>query len=467
MTSSDNQKPVLVLGAGCAGLSAALRLVKKGHRVILLEKDDHVGGLAGGVNIKGNTYEYGPHAFHTTDPEILGDIKDLMGPDLISYKRTIKIKFLGNYFKFPLSMPDVMLKLPFRTLVLAFFSFIWDFVTGSIFKPKVETSETILKRYYGNVLYEIFFKSYIINVWGIPPAQFSPAFAKERIPRLNILDFIDKIYSLFKNRFKQKVKTENYVERVEGSLYTTRQGFSLITQRMAEKIASSGGQVLLNTSVLKITREGKKISSVRVSAGGKEQELECCAVINTLPVNEIMDMIEPRMPAEIMAAAGELKFRALVFVGVHVSRKKVLPSSFMYFRQHSFNRISDLGQFGFEIKPEGSTVLIAEISCDADDKQWNDEAWAKEAVVADLVREKLLENQEVLSVDVFRARHAYPIYTLDYEKHLTVLLNAVEGMANMETAGRQGRFQYINTHIAMKMGYEAADRLAEKIKNAF
>ena len=67
--------PILVLGGGCTGLAAGLRLSKQGRRVVVLEADDHVGGLAGGIQIGANRYEYGPHAFHTTDPELLAEIK--------------------------------------------------------------------------------------------------------------------------------------------------------------------------------------------------------------------------------------------------------------------------------------------------------------------------------------------------------------------------------------------------------
>jgi protoporphyrinogen oxidase len=65
---------------------------------------------------------------------------------------------------------------------------------------------------------------------------------------------------------------------------------------------------------------------------------------------------------------------------------------------------------------------------------------------------------------VFRAQHSYPIYTLHYEDHLARLLEFFGALSNMETAGRQGRFAYINTHVAMKMGYEAADRLMAKLE---
>jgi protoporphyrinogen oxidase len=162
-------------------------------------------------------------------------------------------------------------------------------------------------------------------------------------------------------------------------------------------------------------------------------------------------------------SARALKFRALVFVGLLVRRASVLPSSFMYFRQHSFNRISDLAQFGFHITPDGSTMLVAEISCDVNDRPWTDEEFAKRAVLDDLVAEKLLTREQVIEMHVFRAQHAYPIYALNYEDHLARLLKAFADMANAETAGRQGRFAYINTHIAMKMGYEAADRLGAKL----
>ena len=453
------QDPIVILGAGCAGLSAAMRLTKRGQSVVLIEKADHVGGLAGGVRVNGNTYEYGPHTFHTTDPEILGDIKTLMGEELIPYNRTIKIKFLGDYFKFPLAVRDVLLKLPLLTVIHAGLSFLWHFVIGAIWQPQVENSETLLKRYYGNVLYELFFKTYITAVWGITPAEFSPAFSRERIPRLNFLEFFDKVRLSARQRLGRSVQTEGYVEKVEGDLYTTKQGFSLITQRMADQVLERGSRIELNATVTCISRGGNRVDTITYIQGGKLYETSCRAVINTLPINEAIMMMQPSLGRSVEDATRALKFRALVFVGLLVQRETVLPSSFMYFRQHSFNRISDLAQFGFHITPNGHTLLVAEISCDVRDRPWNDDEFAKESVLADLVAENLLTREQVIETHVFRARHAYPMYTLHYETQLEVLLRAIAEIWNMETAGRQGRFQYVNTHIAMKMGYQAADRL--------
>jgi len=459
----DRPKTVVILGGGCAGLAAGIRLGKRQHHIVIVEQADHVGGLAGGVQIGAHTYEYGPHAFHTTDPEILADVKELMGPELIEYHRSIKIRFLGKYFQFPLTVRDVLVRLPVKTVIHAGFSFLWHFGKGLVSRPRVESSETLLMRYYGRVLYEIFFKSYIIKVWGISPAEFSPAFARERIPRRNLLELADKVWSAIKARLGRAVKTEGYVEKVEGKLYTTRRGFSLITQRMAERLTALGGEVLLDTRVTRVLREGGRMTAVEVSGPGGSRRIACDGVINTLPVNEVTRMIAPPLDRAVLDAAARLKFRALVFVGVLVRKPRALLSSFMYFREHSFNRIADLSQFGFQIEPAGHSTMVAEISCGKDERYWTDDEYAKQAVLDDLLREDLVKRDEVVEMHVFRAEHAYPVYTLHYEGYRQTVLDAIDGTANMETAGRQGRFAYINTHIAMKMGYEAADRLSAKL----
>lgn len=460
--------PVVVLGAGCAGLSAARRLREAGRPVVIVEAEDHAGGLAGGVHLGKDVYEYGPHIFHTTDAKILNDVKALMGPELLPYKRTILIKFLGNYFTFPLSIKDVLFKLPLTTVIRAGFSFVWNFTIGAFRRPSVENSETILRRYYGDVLYKIFFKDYIERVWGVSPAQFSPSFARERIPRFNILESLDKAAAALKRVFASggRAKTEGYVEKVEGELWTTKRGFSLICDRMAEDAVKKGARLLFSTRVVGVKRDGPRVTGVEVESGGKRETLACSGIVNTLAINEAAKMFSPPLGPDADAAASALRFRAIVFVGLKVNRPSVLSASFMYFREHSFNRITDLAHFGFHMDPPGTTLLVAEIACDPSDKIWTDEPLAVESVVADLVREKILDRSEILSHTIFRTRHAQPMYLLGYESALKTLIGAFDSLSNAETAGRQGRFQYVNTHIAMRMGLDAADRLDIKLKRA-
>ena len=420
---------------------------------------DRPGGLAGGVEINGNIYEYGPHLFHTTDTEILKDVKDLMGRDLMIFHRTVKVKFMGKLFDFPLSIIDVILKLPLKTVVGSFFSLVYHSIRSILIKPKFENTETVLLSNYGRILYEIFFKSYIEQVWGVPPAKFSPNFARQRIPRMNFLEIMERAVKCFYHSKTEKMDTEQYIEKTEGDIFTTRRGFSMIAERIMLEIEKLGGTVRLNTRANQLNIFNNHVISIKSSFGKIEKTEECDHIISTLPLEILVKLVHPAPPKEVQGAADRLKYRATVFVGTVVRRKRVLPASFMYYREISFNRIMDLGYFGIDIKPENATILIAEVNCETSDFIWIEEDHAKEMVIRDLVNEGLLQEDEILETHVFKAPHAYPIYLLNYEKDLKILLDWVDSIKNLQTIGRQGRFQYINSHVAMKMGYNAADAI--------
>ncbi len=73
MKSSETIKhPVVVIGAGIAGLAAACRLARQGEKVILYESAPTFGGKVGEINNKGFRFDKGPSLF--TLPEILDEL---------------------------------------------------------------------------------------------------------------------------------------------------------------------------------------------------------------------------------------------------------------------------------------------------------------------------------------------------------------------------------------------------------
>src|SRR5436189_6085612 len=71
---------VVVVGAGLAGLSAALRLAGAGREVVLLEREDVPGGRAGRVERDGYTFDTGPTVL--TMPDLVADALDCVGERL-------------------------------------------------------------------------------------------------------------------------------------------------------------------------------------------------------------------------------------------------------------------------------------------------------------------------------------------------------------------------------------------------
>ena len=59
----NNNKSVLVVGAGLGGLAAALRLASKGYKVEMLEKNAQAGGRLNQLKKDGFTFDVGPSFF--------------------------------------------------------------------------------------------------------------------------------------------------------------------------------------------------------------------------------------------------------------------------------------------------------------------------------------------------------------------------------------------------------------------
>ncbi|WP_413871227.1 NAD(P)-binding protein, partial [Albidovulum sp.] len=120
---------VTVLGAGPAGIAAAYALTKgragaraearaegsAGGRaqVEVLERAAVAGGNSTSFLIDGIWCDYGSHRFHpVADPQVLADVKVLLGPDLLLQPRHGRIRLGGRWIHFPLKLQDALLRLP-------------------------------------------------------------------------------------------------------------------------------------------------------------------------------------------------------------------------------------------------------------------------------------------------------------------------------------------------------------------
>ncbi|MEQ7189337.1 phytoene desaturase family protein [Enterococcus hirae] len=91
-------KKIIVIGAGVAGLSAAVRLQKLGYEVTLCEKDRQVGGKMNQIKTAGFTFDLGPTIVMM--PEIYREVFEFCGKDPDDY--------------IPMKKVDPMLKLYFN-----------------------------------------------------------------------------------------------------------------------------------------------------------------------------------------------------------------------------------------------------------------------------------------------------------------------------------------------------------------
>ena len=104
---------IAVIGSGLAGLSSAYSLSKKGHDVTVFEKYSYPGGLCHTWKIDRYYFDFGPHFFHTSNPEIQKLVRDLLRGGI--YRKIFYSKTLvdGKYHDFPVSAANIF-KFPLR-----------------------------------------------------------------------------------------------------------------------------------------------------------------------------------------------------------------------------------------------------------------------------------------------------------------------------------------------------------------
>ena len=86
----------IVIGAGLAGIATALRLRRRGAKVLILEKNDYVGGKMNQFESQGYRFDTGPSLF--TMPEYVNDLYDLFGENPQKYYRYKKHSESCRYF---------------------------------------------------------------------------------------------------------------------------------------------------------------------------------------------------------------------------------------------------------------------------------------------------------------------------------------------------------------------------------
>ena len=156
--------PVVIIGAGPAGLTAAYALSKAGVQSIVLEKDQTVGGLARTVNYKGYYFDTGGHRFFTKVESVENIWKEVLGEDLLQRDRLSRIYYNKKFFYYPLRPLNALLGLGVWNSILILFSYLHS----QLFPSKEEdTFEQWVSNRFGRRLFKIFFKTYTEKVWGI------------------------------------------------------------------------------------------------------------------------------------------------------------------------------------------------------------------------------------------------------------------------------------------------------------
>lgn len=443
----QSESPVVILGAGPAGLSAAYELSNHGVPAVVLEKESTVGGLARSVEYKGYLFDIGGHRFFTKVPLIEQMWRDVLGDDLLTCSRLSRVYYRSKFFRYPLDAADAVAGLgPIEALrCLA------SFARARCFPRLPERSfEDWVSNRFGRRLFDIFFRTYTEKVWGIPCDQIGSEWAAQRIRGLSLASLVWHSLRPPKNG-RQPIKT-----LIDQFLYP-RRGPGMMWTRVQEIVESRSSQVLLETGADRILWQRGQVLAVRSG----NQLFRGQDFISSLPIRDLIQKLDPPAPHYVRKAAEDFNYRDFITVALIVRGENLFPDNWIYIHDPEFRvgRIQNFNNWSPDLAPLPETTCLGmEYFCFENDGLWKlPDSELMALASREITALGLVQPGTILDGLVVRVPKAYPIYDDRYERGLAAVRRFLaEEVPNLQLVGRNGMHRYNNQDHSMLTGILAA-----------
>lgn len=438
-----------MLGGGPAGCGAAYQLRRtRKAQVTLLERAAALGGNAGSFFWGNQWLDFGSHRLHhAVDPEILTDIKAMLGDDLRDRVRHGRIRLRGTWLHFPIQTLDLMKRLDKGFA----FGMARDMAMRKLRKAdEGETFASVLLANLGPTMCHHFYFPYARKLWGHEPEQLSGIQARKRVSA-----------GSFAKLLKRLMRPPG-----GGYFYYMRKGYGQISNAYADAGRSLGAEILTEWSASKIERspEADYQWTVTATRNGETRQLHADHIWSTIPIPVLARLMSPAAPTAVIDAAKQIDFRAMVLVYLQLPVDQFTTTDAHYFPESNVRvtRLSEPKNYFGLGEPKGTTVLCGEYPCAIGDEIWSaSDSELASLMLRDMATADIPAPAQPIDVHVRRLPQAYPNYLTGYEKPLGVLDDWAASQPNLLVYGRQGLFAHDNTHHALYMAYCAVDSLRD------
>ncbi|MGB7347803.1 MAG: FAD-dependent oxidoreductase [Pirellulaceae bacterium] len=442
-----------VIGAGPAGLTAALELQRGGASVDVFEASGCVGGLSRSLELWGQRVDIGPHRFFSTDERINRFWLDIVGDHYQMVNRLTRVYFRGQLIDYPIRPLSAMRKLGWLDATSCLTSYLKEKLKPSRIEGEGSFESWVTSRF-GKRLFEMFFQSYSEKLWGIPCDQLSDDFAAQRIKNFSLGEAIaSAVLPGRQKRHKTLVDQFAYPVGGTGAVYAS----------MANQLQDLGGRIHLKSPVTKVVRDTCRVTGVQIDGG---ETIALDHVVSTMPLSLLvgaLDAPDNPVPTAVQNAIESLRFRNTLLIYLHIDSDQVFDDQWVYIQSPdvSAGRVTNFRNWIPDLYgDQQTTVLAVERWCDSADPEWTaDENDLIEHCSKELREIGLLESQKVLDGHVLRIARSYPIYEKGYQKHIDSVADYLSKIQGISPIGRNGAFKYNNQDHSILMGLLVAQNI--------
>ncbi len=456
MTTNENI-PVVIVGAGPAGLTAAYHLAKNGRRAVVLEADpEYVGGISRTARHQGFHFDIGGHRFFSKSQTVEALWDELLPDDMLLRPRKSRIYYNGKFFTYPLRPFDALSKLGLWESSRCVLSYIRARMRPH---PAPANFEEWVANQFGRRLFEIFFRTYTEKVWGMPCAEISADWAAQRIKSLTLGRAI--VNSLLPQ--KSGAKKSEIVSTLINSFRYPRKGPGMMWEEAARRVKQLGGEVRMGCAAESYEAlPGGKWRVHYSEGGGKRGEVEAAAVVCCAPMAESVPAISPLL--QCAERAKKLRYRDFLTVALIMKDRGGFSDNWIYIHDPSVKvgRVQNYKSWSPEMSPDPERRCLGlEYFCFEGDGLWNsDDEDLLALAKRELTQLNLAPAEDVTGGCVVRQKKAYPVYDDGYAGNVAAAREELsQKHPTFHPAGRNGMHKYNNQDHAMMTGLIAAENI--------
>lgn len=433
----------LIIGAGPAGLTAALELTRRGVLPRLYEATAYVGGLARTPADGDWRIDPGGHRFFTQSEAVMDLWRSLL-PDeeWISVARSSAMLVDGHYVRYPLVGRDLVTQLGVFSGVRGLTSLAWSRTRRAL---RFNDSQANFWGWgtdeFGRYWYTKFFDGYVRKTWLTEPTALSSDWALQRIKPIG-----------WHRRDDTSVTGQDvfrYPRRGPGQLW----------EAAAAAAEAAGAVIALDTPVHSLRHDRR--SWTAHLAGGDTVTGD--AVFSSMPLGQLVATLDPQPPKHIRTMAASLRHRALITVAVALRKSYDIPYNWVYTPGPDFHagRVQNYHRWSEGLTPDGwdGTFLGFEYFIgpggallDAPDEHLK-------ALAAEDVRTLGLNPAAIEKVMIVRSRYAYPIHDPTRDRAIVRIRDYLrEHYPSLHPMGRNGMHRYDNQDHAMLSAMHSVGR---------
>jgi protoporphyrinogen oxidase len=503
-------KTAVIIGAGPAGLTAALELLRHTDvHPIVLEASNEIGGISRTITYNGNRIDIGGHRFFSksdvvmdwwadilpieaTDAETAytlgyqGRRRTLVGgggvdPEtsdkvMLVRNRLSRIYYEGRFYSYPIRLEVQTLRnLGLRRTVSMGISY-----AAAKVRPRAEGNlEDFYINRFGRQLYATFFEDYTEKVWGVPCAEIAADWGAQRVKGVSVTSALAHAVRSHLPRRRKRDLAQKDVETslIEHYLYP-KLGPGQLWETVAEMVRERGGEVRMNQAVVGVTGEVGAIRSVETRDGltGESTTVSGDFVISSMPVADLVAALKGvDVPADVARVAAALPYRDFITVGLLMSklaisnttevptRNNVIPDNWIYIQEPSVKvgRLQIFNNWSPYMVADPDTVWVGmEYFANEGDALWVKPDPEMARFGADeLASIGIIDREDVLDSTVIHVKKTYPAYFGAYAE-FDAVRSFLDRFENLYLVGRNGQHRYNNQDHSMLTAMAAVDNIS-------